>query len=194
VNERLNGILSAPDIMDHLNRGRLEIDPLDPALIRPASICLRLGASYMRPQYSGTVDVADRTTYPTCQAVALERGETVEVPSGGLVLINTLERVHLPREVVGWVGNTSGLARLGLLVVLSHLVSPGFGEAGLSTLTLEVVNMSPVGVKLHQGQRICHLVLAALSSLTDRGYDSQVGTYAGQCEPLCSRFFEDFEV
>jgi dCTP deaminase len=186
-------VCSSNDIRGLIERRELLVDPLDLSLIRPASLCLRLGHRCPLPYYSRTVDVADRETYPKYEEVLAPPGGWLEIPAKKVVLLSTYEKISLSRRLAGWLGNLSGLARLGLQVVFSNYVSPGYGEQGPSACTLEVFNSTDVSIRLRPQMRICHLVILRLASPASDAYDSQVGTYSQQSGPKGSVFFEDFE-
>ncbi|MBZ5618918.1 MAG: dCTP deaminase [Acidobacteriia bacterium] len=182
-------ILPDCEIRELIQSGRLTIDPFDDRMVRPGSICLRLGSHALRPLFTDTVDVGDSTTYPQYETMGEDE---IVVPPRTVVLVNTLERIALPRSLAGWMSNLSGLARLGLSVVLSNYVSPGFGESAPSTLALEVSHPFNESVRLRPGMRICHLVLMRLSRDATTSYDEQVGTYSRQSDPRGSVFHRDF--
>ncbi len=185
-------ILSNQQIIQSVQNKEIIIEPFDIRLVRGASICLRLGYESMRMECTGTVDVRLEASYPLYKKIEVDARTGLEIPAKRLVLASTYEKIALPRDVVGWLSNLSGLARLGLQVVLSHLVSPGYGEHGSTSLTLELFNTLDVPIKLYSEMRICHLTFLHLQEPATTSYDSQVGTYARQAGPRGSRFYTDF--
>ncbi len=174
--------------------GRIRIEPFDDRFIRPASICLRLGSVYLTPGTDGSVDIGRENTYPKFEAREGSYECPIYIPPKSFILGHTLERIALPRTHAAWISNLSGLARLGIGVVLSSFVSPGFGERCSATLTLEISNFLNVPVYLRPGMRICHLLLFRLDRESSESYDSQVGTYSKQDTPKTSTFFSDFSL
>lgn len=168
------------------------IEPLDERCIRPGSICLRLGSIYLIPKTNGPIDIRDKKTYPQFSHVNSNPKKQIIVKPKSLILAHTQESISLPRTYGAWISNLSGLGRLGISVVFSNFVSPGFGERGYSTLTLEIYNSLNVPIKLHAGMRICHLIIIKLTSKSDESYDIQVGTYSKQKGPRPSMFYDDF--
>lgn len=185
-------VFSNTELIELVRKGVLVIDPFDPRFVRGASVCLRLGSQFMSPEFTGEVNVRVQESYPTCPITEVDPESGISIPSKTLVLANTLERVALSRGIIGWISNLSGLARLGLQVVLSNLVSPGYGEHGPTTLTLELFNALDVSIRVYPGMRICHLILLRLQQAATISYDTQVGTYAGQSGPRASQFYSDF--
>ena len=184
-------ILSNVEIINLIKTGELRIDPFSDRLVRPASVCLRLGGSCLFLEANGEIDVRDKRTFPRYRSITATAAGIV-IPARRLVLVNTLETISLSRRVAGWVENLSGLARLGLQVVLSNYITPGYGENGPSTLTLELFNTLDVPIRIYPEMRVCHLVLAMLAVPADSGYDKQVGTYSRQTDARESHFFNEF--
>jgi len=183
-------MLSNIDIVRHIDQGLITISPLEQTLIRPASINLRLGTSFLLPETDVTVDLKSRETFP--KYYELDANIFTLEPKK-LVLANTHERIGLCRNVAGWLSNVSGLARLGLNVVGSNLVSPGFGEDEPTTLTLELYNFLDKPIKIYSGMRICHLVLFEVLTKSSIGYDELVGTYSHQSEARSSQYFQEMQ-
>ena len=68
----------------------------------------------------------------------------------------TRERIHLPRNLVGFLEGRSRFARLGLMVhVTSAFVQPGVSNRQV----LEMSNVSNRPLRIHPGVRLCQLVL-----------------------------------
>ena len=186
--------LSDNQIRSLILDGTIVIEPFDERLVRPASICLRLGSEYLTPAAKGAVDIASKDTYPQFELGRDGPEGSTVVPPRSWILASTLERIALPRTMAAWISNLSGLARLGLGVGLSSFVSPGFGEQGPSTLALEISNRLEVPIHLRPRMRICHLVFLRLEQEASRSYDSQVGTYSHQTTPRTSVFYSDLSL
>jgi dCTP deaminase len=185
-------MLSDNDIRRSIKRKRLELRPYSAQLVRPCSICLTLGNEFIKLTEKGVVDLRDSSTFPTPHQTRVRAGKGFVLPPNELVLAATRERLRLSHDLAGMILNLSGLARVGLQVAGSSLISPGFGERGLSSITLELLNCRSTALVLYPGMRICHVVFLNLSSASTRGYDEQVGTYAEQMGPRTSEFFREF--
>jgi len=186
-------IISDVTIRKLIKNKEINICPFEEKYIRPASICLRLGEDYLLAiENKDIIDLKDENTFPKyipskCNP---EKGFILE-PSK-MVLFNTLEKISLSLNYSGWLSSLSGLARLGIQVVFSQYISPGFGENGLTTIALEIINLNNRPIRIYPGMRICHLVLCELSNQSSRGYDSLIGTYSNQTKPFSSQFYNDF--
>jgi dCTP deaminase len=170
-------VLTDKEIRRAQASGELRIDPFDPAMVRPAAIGLRLGYEAFSLTSTGPVDIADRATYPELRPKELDAQGRLAVEPGEVVLAPTLERVGLSERLAGLVDGTSSYARLGIGVVLSHQVSPGFGAENGAIITLEIVSHLRHAVLLHPGTRICNLMLFA-SSGSEQPYGAMPHNYS----------------
>ncbi|WP_410655005.1 dCTP deaminase [Amycolatopsis sp. lyj-112] len=171
------GVLTDRAIRRAHGTGELTISPFDPALVRPAAISLRLGHEAFELVTTGTVDIADRSTYPELRPREFDAEGRLRVEPGEVVLAPTLEKIGLSEKLVGLVDGTSDYARLGISVVLCGQVSPGFGRQDGAVLTLEIVNHLRHAVLLHPGTRICNLMLFA-STGSDQPYGEMPHNYS----------------
>lgn len=161
MTELAAAVLTDRDIRTALDRGDLTVDPFDPDMIRPGSLSLRLGHEAFALVSTGPVDIADRSSHPELRPKLLDGEGRLVVEPGEVVLAPTLERVGLSTRLAGLVDGTSSYARLGVSVVLSHQVSPGFGDGGGAIITLEITSHLRHPVLLHPGTRVANLMLFA---------------------------------
>lgn len=180
------GILTDRAIKRAHRTGELTITPFEPGLVRPAAISLRLGREAFSLESTGTVDIADRSTYPELRPKELDAEGRLRVEPGEVVLAPTLEKIGLSEKLAGLVDGTSDYARLGISVVLCGQVSPGFGNETGAVLTLEIVNHLRHPVLLHPGTRICNLMLFA-STGSDQPYGTMPNNYSSDHNVAPSR-------
>ncbi|RSN63647.1 dCTP deaminase [Amycolatopsis sp. WAC 04182] len=180
------GILTDRAIKRAHRTGELTITPFEPALVRPAAISLRLGHEAFALESTGTVDIADRSTYPELRPKELDAEGRLRVEPGEVVLAPTLEKIGLSEKLAGLVDGTSDYARLGISVVLCGQVSPGFGSETGAVLTLEIVNHLRHPVLLHPGTRICNLMLFA-STGSEQPYGTMPNNYSSDHNVAPSR-------
>ena len=136
------------------------IQPFNSLYLQPSSIDLhfRLNKGVIVPPLADETDV-------------VENFNRVVIPPNELVLISTLEKVHIPNGYVGRVEGVSSLARIGLLVhITSGFIDPNFK----GHITLEVVNMNRYPIVLQDGARICQLVVVKLDSRNIKEYSNAV--------------------
>ena len=160
-------ILSDYEIRAAQRGGELVVTPFEPAMIRPAALSLRLGAGacILVPRDGADIDIADAGTHPLLEERGPDAEGRLRLDPGEVMLAPTFERVALSSGLAGLIDGTSDLARLGISVVLSSQVSPGFGTdlEGGAVLTLEIVSRLPRTVYLRVGARIGNLLLMRCS-------------------------------
>jgi dCTP deaminase len=153
------GVLVDRDIHAAVRRHDLVVPDLDPELVRPAAVSLRLGHEAYALTSRQPVDVADPKTYPELVPRPVDRFGCIVLSPGEVLLARTWERVGLSRRLAGLLDGTSDWARLGVSVVLAHQVSPGYGMPDGAPLTLEIVSRVQHDVRLRPGTRIANLLL-----------------------------------
>lgn len=159
MTEPAAAVLTDRDIRSALACGDLTVDPFDPAMIRPGALGLRLGHEAFSLVSTGPVDIADRASHPELRPKALDEHGRLVVEPGEVVLAPTLERIGLSNRLAALIGGTSSYARLGVSMVLSHQVSPGFGAGCGAIVTLEITSHLRHPVLLHPGTRVANMML-----------------------------------
>jgi dCTP deaminase len=116
-------ILSDRDIRKQIESGRLIIEPFEPDMVQPSSVDLRVDRIFrvFRNTRYPYIDVRSPMEDLT-DVVEVTGGEAFILHPGEFVLGSTLERVHLPDDLVGRIEGKSSLGRLGLLI---HSSLPG---------------------------------------------------------------------
>lgn len=180
-------LLSDRDINDAIVRGRIGIDPFDPAMVQPSSVDVRLG---------DTLRVFSRLSYATRQLDLHEPipdDLTHSVPADGFILRPgtfalgcTVEHLSLADDIAARLEGRSTLGRLGLAVhATAGYIDPGWaGE-----ITLELSNVGPLDLVLAAGMSIGQFVFEPMSSRVARPYGSDgLGSkYRGQRGPTAAR-------
>jgi dCTP deaminase len=180
------GLLVDRDIRAALRRGDLVVDDLDPELIRPAALSLRLGVEAYLLGSRQPVDVTDPTTYPDLVPQPVDQQGRLVLAPGEVMLAPTLERVGVSERLVGLLDGTSDWARLGVSVVLCHQVSPGFGMPDGTPLTLEIVNRLAHAIWLRPGTRIANLLLIR-GRRARRSYGDMAANHSAPAWSVASR-------
>ena len=175
-------ILSDRGIQDHLSRGELLIQPLEPLCVQPASVDLRLGSEFVIIKHWNT-DILDFHSQPNYQVI---KTENFLVPSHSFVLAMTIERIKLPHNLTAFVEGRSSVGRMGLFIQNAGWVDPGFE----GQLTLELYNANSLPIRLRAGRRICQIVFCKMDQATQKPYQ---GKYQGQKGTQGTRIFMDTE-
>lgn len=160
-------VFSDVDIKKLIKEGRIKIIPLQDDQITGASVDLTLSNEwqFFKKEYAGkTVDLDKvgfvEATYPI-------KAETIELAPGGMCLGKTVEKITLPRDIIGTLEGRSRYARMGLSVhITSAVVQPGSDNHQV----LEIVNFAPFTVKLHAGMRISQVIFEKLETPTAKPY------------------------
>lgn len=185
-------LLSDRDLRAGLDAGTLTVDPLDPSLIQPSSIDVRLDRFFRvfnNSRYTH-IDPSKQQDELT-QMVETPEGEPLVLHPNEFVLGATLERVGLPDDLAGRLEGKSSLGRLGLLThSTAGFIDPGF----TGHITLELSNVANLPITLWPGMKIGQLCLFKLSSPAEFPYGSaKVGSkYQGQRGPTASKAYLNF--
>lgn len=119
----------------------VKIEPtVDAWQVNPAALDLRIGVKIYRP-VSG-------------QEVILQPGHKLTINSKEHFLIQTLEKVTIPLDVVGVVYPRSGTNRKGITVDMTGIVDPGYS----GHLMIPVTNMMGKAVHFYPGERIAQIM------------------------------------
>ena len=161
----------------------LEIYPIEPEQIQPASVDVRLGDTFsiVEDSSTGIIDLEHEIKYKTIKT------DTYVLLPGQFVLATTKEYFVLPDDLTAFVEGRSSLGRMGLFIQNAGWVDPGFrGE-----ITLELYNANRCAIELKAGRRVGQLVFAQMDQAAENPYR---GKYQGQTGATGSRVFKDIEV
>jgi deoxycytidine triphosphate deaminase len=166
---------------DYCNRCAL-VAPFDAANVNPASIDLRLGASYRLPhpmwQSSTRVAVGDPAhvaTLPTWGDECTMPPEGLVIYPGQFILCCSMETVCIPNDACAFLVSKSSMGRVGLEHLHAGLGDPGF----CGQWTWELHSVAPWPILLLPGKRYMQMVVHDLVAPAARDY-SQTGRYQNQ--------------
>lgn len=171
-------VLSDRGLMELQKKHSDFIQPFNILYLQPSSYDLhfRLNKGVIVPPVADDTDV-------------VENFSRIVLPPNELVLISTLEKVHIPNGFVARIDGVSSLARIGLLVhITSGFIDPNFQ----GHITLEVINMNRYPIVLEDGARICQLVVEKLDSPNEREYSSKSNHYQDQDKTTASKYEKNF--
>ena len=181
------------EIMDAVfgRKGPSLISPFSPLRVQPVSVDLLLGPMLSFPTSDGVVDVMydePDTWEVDMQAVGYDaRGPGYCMHPGQFVLGHTVERFHMPDDLVGRIDGKSSLGRLGLMIhITAGLVDPGFQ----GQLVLELRNVGPLPLVLRPDMRIAQISFEQLTGPCAYPYGSERlnSKYQGQEGVVGSRY------
>ncbi len=160
-------ILSDSDIRKMLSDGTIRIKPFNDDQVGPASVDLTLSDEwyFFKDEYSRKIVDLQETGFE--EAYAMMKAKEITLKPGELCLGKTLERLTLPKNVMGKLEGRSRYARMGVIIHLtSALVQPGSDNRQV----LEIVNLAPFPIRLHAGMRVSQVVFELLNSPTSKPY------------------------
>lgn len=162
-----------------LKRGQIKIDPAPAAgAIQPASVDLTLGGTFVTFQDRGRTILMEGAGWRDRPPTTYHHSGTFQIEPGQFVLATTVEEIWLPDNIVGRIEGKSSLGRVGLMVhVTAGFVDPGFH----GTVTLEMVNVSPVSIEMRMGTPICQISFDKVRKVkSPYGSKARTSSYQGQ--------------
>lgn len=174
-------------ILDHINRGFIQVEPFDPGMVQPNSLDIRLGDHFV--WYEEGDEVIDPYDQASIQARVKEtRSASVVLPPGLFILAETLEVIELPDNIVASIEGKSSIARLGVEL---HQTG-GWIDAGFrGSITLEMCNVNQRPVRIYAGMPIGQLVFYT-TERADRPYHRKGDAkYLDQRQATLSRYHQN---
>ncbi|MCV7664825.1 dCTP deaminase [Micrococcus luteus] len=187
-------LLSDRDIRAELDSGRVGLDPLDPAMVQPASVDVRLDRYFRLFDNHRYAHIDPRQEQDELtRLVEVDPDEAFILHPGEFVLGSTYEQVTLPDDLAARLEGKSSLGRLGLLThSTAGFIDPGFS----GHVTLELSNVATLPITLWPGMKIGQLCFFRLSSAAQSPYGTGANQnrYQGQRGPTASRAQRDFHL
>jgi deoxycytidine triphosphate deaminase len=181
--------LSSTDIRDLLEKGCLDISsdlkhPFNPdTQIRPGSIDLRISNKFWKFKVE-TIKCLDLANTDLSKAIKenpefmyekieLEESIFIEINPKEILLTETLENLKIPDFLSGSLKGRSSFARLGISIhCTGDYINPGYQ----GHMPIQIVNNSPIPIKIYPYLSIAQLVLYFLYSEPDISYQSLPNT------------------
>jgi dCTP deaminase len=168
-------ILSDSEIQNRIRMGldheRIVIDPMpSDEAFQPASIDLHLaaGIKLYRPNQAYFALVEPGKVPPMADEEIPESGFILDPDM--FVLASTVERIHVPTNLIGVVDGKSSLGRMGLAVhITAGFIDPGFR----GNITLELKNVSNSRIVLRRDMSICQLRFHTMLGEVSRPYGTK---------------------
>lgn len=187
-------MLSGLSIVDEITRGRLSMDPFNPAAVNPNSYNLTLYKTLLVYKPPSLWERFKGWLYddPPCLDMARPNvpDETIDIPPEGYILWpgwfylgSTVEYTRTDPPFVPTIEGRSSVGRLGISV---HATA-GFGDCGFAgTWTLELSVIRPV--RIYAGVPICQISYVQATSPIEPYHSDK---YQGQRGPRESRLWKD---
>jgi dCTP deaminase len=191
-------LLNDEEIEIAMDIGDIGIKPFNPVRVQPVSYDVTLSREIRVPRDDVTLIRTrewfdyDRDCTYYGHGVPSWHNHTTEceigpqgyiLRPGEFLLACTEEYVRLSPTIAAMVEGKSSLGRLGMTVhVTAGVIDPGFE----GQITLEIANLAPWAIELHEGMPIAQLVFERVNRPQ---FDySEKGRYQGQTGPTESRY------
>ena len=171
-------ILGDKRIRELIDAGNIKSDR--PLIVNPASVNVRLGASFLFHVRDQEIRFGEKVAYDWTVS---KNGEDVKLLPGQFVLATTEEEIRLPAGVAAFVQGRSSIGRAGLSVQNAGYVDPGFH----GHITLELKNETQNIIWLRPGYPVAQLIFEDVTEV-EKPY---AGKYNGQVEATGSRMERD---
>ncbi len=185
-------ILSDKDIKESLKSGRIEVEPLFPNAIQPASVDVHLGADFMVFKTRDQVCIDPQQNIDDMmERVKINETTQFILHPGQFALGMTYEIIGLGDDIVGHLDGKSSLGRIGLIV---HATAGYIDPGNRLKITLELHNIAELPIKLYYKMPIGHMSFVTLSSKAEIPYGKgELGSkYFGAMEPQASQYYKNF--
>ena len=159
--------LSDVDIKKMLKSGKIKIKPLKKDQIGPASIDLTLSDEwyFFREKYRG--ELVDLKKVDFRMAHKKTKAKKIILQPGEVCLGKTLEKITVGPDIMGKLEGRSRYARMGISIhITASIVQPGSDNHQV----LEIANLAPFPVVLHQGMRISQIIFHELETPSSKPY------------------------
>lgn len=162
--------------------GRALIEPFNPEQVEPASYDVRLGNDFKIFQRDATAYIDMHAPVDITKDVRVNDGEYFLMHPGEFALGVTVERLHMPDNLVGRIEGKSSVGRLGMMVhITAGYIDPGFR----GPVTLELFCVHPLPVAVYPGDLIAQISFHEMKSPASKPYR---GRYQDSESVVSSRY------
>ncbi|HOK59485.1 MAG TPA: dCTP deaminase [Candidatus Dojkabacteria bacterium] len=187
----LNMILSDKSIKEKINTGEISISPFSEDSLQPASYDLHLDKNIMYFNTNGNniIDVKKPVDELMIRTQISDSGFVIEPHQ--LVLANVIEITGVDSKHVGRLEGKSSLARIGLII---HATAGFLDPGNKLRLTLEMVNLSPLPIRIYVGMKIAQIAFEELDTPCEKPYGSKSlnSKYVGDLTVQASKIWKNF--
>ncbi len=185
-------ILSDKSIKESLKKGEIVVEPFSEEFLKPASYDLNLDRYFMIfKEGEGKVIDVKKNIDNLMEEIEIGMGEAFVLKPGQFALANVKEITGVDSRHVGRLEGKSSLARIGLLI---HATAGFLDPGNKLRLTLELVNTSPLPIKIYEGMKVAQLAFEELDSNCEKPYGSDKlnSKYTGDTKVKTSQMWRNF--
>jgi len=184
-------ILSDKSIKEKIKTGEISISPFSEDSLQPASYDLHLDSNVMYFNIDGNniIDVKKPVDELMIKTQISDSGFVIEPHQ--LVLANVIEITGVDSKHVGRLEGKSSLARIGLII---HATAGFLDPGNKLRLTLEMVNLSPLPIRIYAGMKIAQIAFEELDTPCEKPYGSKSlnSKYVGDLTVQASKIWKNF--
>lgn len=184
-------ILSDKSIKEKIKTGEISISPFSQDSLQPASYDLHLDKNIMYFNTNGNniIDVKKPVDELMIRTQISDSGFVIEPHQ--LVLANVIEITGVDSKHVGRLEGKSSLARIGLII---HATAGFLDPGNKLRLTLEMVNLSPLPIRIYAGMKIAQIAFEELDTPCEKPYGSKSlnSKYVGDLTVQASKIWKNF--
>jgi len=184
-------ILSDKSIKEKLKTGEISISPFSQDSLQPASYDLHLDSNimYFNTDGNNIIDVKKPVDDLMVKTQISDSGFVIEPHQ--LVLANVIEITGVDSKHVGRLEGKSSLARIGLII---HATAGFLDPGNKLRLTLEMVNLSPLPIRIYAGMKIAQIAFEELDTPCEKPYGSKSlnSKYVGDLTVQASKMWKNF--
>ena len=166
-------IYSDRDIIE----SEIKIEPFSMDNLQPSSYDVTLGNEFLIPEYYGP-EIDAKLIYNKTIT------DEIYIKNKEFMLATTVETIHLPDYISGFVEGRSSIGRRGLFIQNAGWIDSGFK----GQITLELYNATDKPILLVAGKRIAQIVFCEQKSRSVMPYQ---GKYQGQSGVVGSRMYQE---
>jgi len=185
-------ILSDRSIKEKIKSGEIYIKPFSDEFVQPASYDLHLDGEILTfdPKVNKVIDVK-KPIADLMVKVEIDDKEGYTLMPGQFILSNVQEVTGVDSKHVARLEGKSSLARMGLII---HATAGFLDPGNKLRLTLEMVNLSPLPIRIYAGMKIAQLAFEELDSKCERPYGSKGlnSKYKGDMTVQPSKMWKNF--
>lgn len=162
-------VLTRENILDRIKNNGLSFSPsLDEFQVQTHSVDLRLGFTFLIPKswemtdsgrISINIDYLGKVEKKYFDVIQLEAGQYFEVLPREFVVVQTLEKIKIPNDLMAILYPRSSINRRGLSIDLSGIIDAGY-EGNLIVPIRN--NTSTQVIRIYPGERFCQIVFHSL--------------------------------
>lgn len=157
-------VLNDIDIKERVKKGELVIEPMLTEITENC-IDIHLDNIVIIQEEGQSIDIEKKENIKYKEETIEEKGYTLK--PNDFILVQTLEKVTMPEDIIGWVENSGSLAKTGLQIHLCDAhIDPGF----TGHITLQLKNNSHNHINIRYRSYIGKLYFFQMSSKTSQPY------------------------